>query len=481
MKGLESNTKLQNGKYRILSMLGHGGFGITYLASQTMLDRRVCIKEFFMKELCDRNIVDNSITCSESSKDTVALYTNKFLKEARSIASLKNDNIVKIIDIFEENNTAYYVMDYIEAGSLADKVNSFGYLPESLATKYILDIAKALMSIHNHKMTHLDIKPANIMIDENNKAILIDFGLAKQYNQNGEQISRTPVGISEGYAPLEQYNASGMCEFSPETDIYALGATYFKALTGITPPNASIINERGVNLEELRHRGINEIIISLISNMMEPKRGDRIKDIHDVINVLEKNLNLHTTMFTEGSDDTIIDGSNNEGKKTSSMKLYLYGLLIVVLMSSLVSIVFFLTRNNNNTETNSIEVVDNKEVILYDGTVVLWSGPVKDNIPEGKGTIVYREDDKDGRDRYVGHYVEGKRQDQNAALYYKNGDSFIGSFENDHFAKGRLTHVTDGTYYEGTFKDDVEYNGKRYFSSDNSIYSIIENGKEIEQ
>lgn len=132
---LKNNSILQGGRYRIVSKLGQGGFGITYLAIQSGLDRKVAVKEFFMKELCDRDQNTSRVTLgSEGSKEIVAQYRTKFIKEARNISKLNHPNIVRIIDIFEENDTAYYVMEYAEKGSLAEKVKQKGWLSEDDAT-----------------------------------------------------------------------------------------------------------------------------------------------------------------------------------------------------------------------------------------------------------------------------------------------------------------------------------------------------------
>ena len=278
---LNVGSYLQNGKYRIIGMLGQGGFGITYLAVQSGLERKVAIKEFFMKDLCNRDGSTSHVTLgTEGSRETVARFREKFLKEARNIARLNHPHIVRIHDIFEENGTAYYVMEYAEGGSLADLVKSKGCLSESEATSYILQIAEALAYIHSKKINHLDVKPANILLNELNEAILIDFGLSKQYDAlTGGQTSTTPVGISEGYAPMEQYKQGGVSEFSPETDIYALGATFFKLLTGKTPPSASDVFEDGVPVDELKARGVSQEAIWVIKNAMEPKKKDRMKDV----------------------------------------------------------------------------------------------------------------------------------------------------------------------------------------------------------
>lgn len=282
---LSSESSLQGGRYRIVRMLGSGGFGITYLGTQTGLERNIVIKEFFMTDYCLRDEYSNLITVpTVSNVEFVERFKDKFLKEARHIAQLKHPNIVNIIDVFEENGTAYYVMDFIEGGSLVEKVQREGSLPENVAKRYILQIADALNYIHQRYMNHLDVKPGNIMLSRNDNAILIDFGLSKQYDsQTGHQTSTTPVGISHGYAPMEQYKEGGVSEFSPETDIYSLGATLYYLLTGARPPVSQEINEDGLTLDQLKAKNISWPTISAIINAMKPRRKERTHDINTFI------------------------------------------------------------------------------------------------------------------------------------------------------------------------------------------------------
>lgn len=282
---LSSESSLQGGRYRIVRMLGSGGFGITYLGTQTGLERNIVIKEFFMTDYCLRDEYSNLITVpTVSNVEFVERFKDKFLKEARHIAQLKHPNIVNIIDVFEENGTAYYVMDFIEGGSLVEKVQREGSLPENVAKRYILQIADALNYIHQRFMNHLDVKPGNIMLSRNDNAILIDFGLSKQYDsQTGHQTSTTPVGISHGYAPMEQYKEGGVSEFSPETDIYSLGATLYYLLTGARPPVSQEINEDGLPLDQLKAKNISWPTISAIINAMKPRRKERTHDINTFI------------------------------------------------------------------------------------------------------------------------------------------------------------------------------------------------------
>lgn len=290
MSTLQPGSTLQNGKYQIQRVLGQGGFGVTYLALQQGLNRIVAIKEFFIENFCVRNADTHHVMiASESSRELVERYRNKFLNEARNIAKLDHPNIVSIIDVFEENNTAYYVMQYTPNGSLEEKVRREGHLSEAEATRYILKVAKALRFVHQHKMTHLNVKPANILLSANDEPWLIDFGLSKQYDtKTGEQTSSTPLGFSPGYAPIEQYMAGGAGTFSPESDIYSLGATFYKLLTGNTPPDASTVANDGLPVQALKEKGVSQRAISVIFQAMQPLRKDRLHDMDSFINLLEK-------------------------------------------------------------------------------------------------------------------------------------------------------------------------------------------------
>ena len=230
MMQLKQGTLLQGGRYRIERVLGQGGFGITYLAEQTGLDRKVAIKEFFFRDYCDRNADTSHVTVgTQANKEVVGRFLKKFIKEAQTISRLHHPNIIQIHDVFEENDTAYYVMEYIEGESLGDIVKRRGPLSESEAIGYIRCVGDALDYIHRQNVNHLDVKPGNIMLRSIDRQILlIDFGVAKQYDdQTKEGTTTTPVGISHGYSPAEQYKKNGVQSFSPQSDIYALAATLY--------------------------------------------------------------------------------------------------------------------------------------------------------------------------------------------------------------------------------------------------------------
>ena len=287
---LHKGHMLQGSKYRIERELGHGGFGITYLATQTGLNRKVAIKEFFMSEYCERNAETSQVSVGSSgSREIVDKFRQKFIKEAQTIAALHHPYIIAIHDIFEENGTAYYVMEYHRNGSLADSVRNNGKLPEATAISYIRQLADALSYLHEQKMNHLDVKPGNILLDEKNNAVLIDFGLTKHYDGSGMQTSTTPVGISHGYAPLEQYKRGGVSTFSPATDIYSLGATLFKLVTGITPPEASDVNDEGL---PALPQEISAPVRRAIDAAMQPKRKDRPQSVAEFLELLKGSKDL---------------------------------------------------------------------------------------------------------------------------------------------------------------------------------------------
>ena len=290
---LTTNTELKNGEYRILDCLGQGGFGITYLAHQVRLNRKVVIKEFYIKEYCDRDRDTLRVTLGTSgSGEMVARFLDKFLKEALNIAALKHSNIISIHDVFEENNTAYYVMEYHGAGSLGSLVDIRGALGKEDALYYVRQVASALGYIHSRRMMHLDVKPDNILIDDEGNAVLIDFGLAKVYQEgagdNGNRPRTSSIATySPGYAPLEQYNPSGVTSFSPATDIYSLGATLFTLLTGECPPMAMELLDNSVLIAKLERCGVERRLTGAIAKSMSPMKEARPQSVDEFLALLD--------------------------------------------------------------------------------------------------------------------------------------------------------------------------------------------------
>ena len=292
MQHLQPNTTLQGGKYRIEKVLGQGGFGITYLAEQVSLNRQVAIKELFIggigQAINDRRgkevIVTNSV--NQTSFDQ---QREKFKKEAKRLANLNHPNLVKVHELFEENGTAYYVMEYINGKSLRTKLIQEGNLPEKLVLNYLQQLLPALNAAHQQNIWHLDIKPENIMVDKDGHVYLIDFGASKHIVQNQELTTTLALAYTPGYCPPELsdllYGHGSLVEtlkdIGPWTDIYALGATMYNLLTGNIPPSPNRLYKDGSNAFMFSSY-VSSSTQDLIFWMMKPNKEDRPQSIIEI-------------------------------------------------------------------------------------------------------------------------------------------------------------------------------------------------------
>ena len=211
--------------YEIFSVLGQGGYGITYLGRDTNLNKSVAIKEYLPRELAIRD-GDNTVQPRNGEQgDFYKIGLKRFIKEAQTLARFKHPNIVQVQSFFEANNTAYMVMEYERGNNLANFVENKRFRVETVLTDILLRILDGLEQVHKTGFIHRDIKPANIFLRANGSPVLIDFGSAR-FTGHGQQSTLTSM-VSPGFAPIEQYQGSEQNE-GPWSDIYALGATCYR-------------------------------------------------------------------------------------------------------------------------------------------------------------------------------------------------------------------------------------------------------------
>ena len=483
---LPKNFSLKNGKYLIVRRLGQGGYGITYLAIKTEeikgdlgtfpMSVPVAIKEFFVKTYCTReDLTHDVVVHTEEGKALVPQLKKDFIKEANSISGMKHPNIVRIIDIFEEHQTVYYVMQYLEGGSLADKVDGTGPLDSDTAKKYIFQIGNAVSYLHERKICHYDLKPANIMLPSEDKAVLIDFGISRHYDEQGNPTTARPVGHSIGFSSPEQIIGDTQ-KFSPASDIYSLAGILYFMLTGKIPSESRENDKKANNCPpDIPQQMWNAIVIG-----MDPDMNKRPKTVNEWLAILDDS----TKVRPKGEEKKPISQTTQQDKPETPeptpkqkpepkrpprpvpWKKWLIGLLGVALCIG-GYLLFSQIRSCNKPVKHETEVTDMQwEKKNKYGNTFTYTGTVIDSIPNGQGKAVF----SDGSS-YEGRFNDGLRDDNNATFKDKDGNVFTGTFNHDTIVQGRIT-APDGRYYEGRFSNDQPFEGTWYDSDEKAMYQV---------
>ena len=474
---LPVGSTLMQGKYRIVAVLGQGGFGITYKGEHTMLGTTVAIKEFFMKGACERDENSTHVTTSQSNSELASRFRTKFLKEAKTLAALKHPNIIRVFDVFEDNGTAYYVMDYIEGNNLSDIVEGKGRLSEPLALKYIRQVANALNYLHQKKLLHLDVKPANILLDKNTgNAILIDFGVSKQYDQDGQQTSTTPPAISKGYSPVEQYaQGSNVKTFSPATDIYSLAATLYKLVTGNTPPESNLLLNEDEQLPPYPSN-VSEVTRNAIAECLQTRKK-RPQSISEFLQLLDSEP--ISNIDTPEEEDTILKSQYKKSqevlttpiktKKDNLNTVFIIGAVIVFVV--IIGLLFNKCGGSSSNDSSD-EDLDSVVYEPVDTTAVAWDD----------STASYEDiytDDTDNDVSYVSPKNQSNDEITKGSENYEGGSKFVGTFKNGVRLKGTFTWA-DGDRFEGDFKDGKMSNGVYYYKTGNKFSGNFDSNEERE-
>ena len=310
---LRKGTRLI-GRYTIEGVLGQGGFGITYLGIDELHEKKVAIKEFFPQGIVTRNIeYQDTVTVTfVGEKDNYEKGKERFLKEARTMAKFsKDEGIVKALDFFEINNTAYIVMEYLEGITLKRYLRENQRIAPEDLIELLVPLIESLDEIHSQGMIHRDISPDNIMVLPDGRIKLMDFGAARDYTEFGEK--SLSIVLKPGYAPPEQYQTHGVQ--GPWTDIYALCATMYKCITGENPPDA-IERVMDDSLKKISEFGI---VIPLqeeaaIIKGMSVSAKDRYQDIKDFCEDLYGGY--EETSVSENKESEVKIETGNEIKVT---------------------------------------------------------------------------------------------------------------------------------------------------------------------
>lgn len=379
---LPVGTTLQMGKYRIVRFIASGGFGNTYEVLNVEFEERMAMKEFFMRGVNERE--DDSVSVSVSNADNKKQFEaqkTKLKKEARRLRKLHNENIVKVHDLFEENGTVYYVMDYIDGESLSKRIKRTDTsLSEDEVSGILPQLLNALDEVHRNGIWHLDIKPANIMVDSHGKALLIDFGASKQLRSSeGYSVSTsTAMCYTPGYAPMEQIEQD-FDKFGPWTDFYALGATLYCLLTTNKPPSTSEIAEGNAFIFP---PSVSPKMRQLVEWLMQPARRKRPQSVEEIRGFIKEEPvteeEEETTIYVDSpkkEKETVVESereqtspnkafqkkkedvnTQNINKNASFIKRMW---MLVLLIVAIVCVSDFLLNNNgfnnNNESTNLVD------------------------------------------------------------------------------------------------------------------------------
>lgn len=310
-----------HGTYRVDGYLASGGFGNTYVATNIQFGERYAIKEFFLKGVTERD--ENTTTISVSNQENAATFEaqrDKFKKEAVRLRKLSSPHIVCVHDLFEENGTAYYVMDFVDGENLRDYLKKIGHpLDEATVWQVFDQVLDALEVVHSHGLFHLDLKPANLMMDQQGGVRLIDFGASKQMKAGSGATTSTAVSYTNGYAPREQMEQA-LDKFGPWTDFYALGATLYFLLTDQKPPLPSDIDD---DMTDDKHEAlampdsISDRLRRMVLWLMATdrrKRPQSVADIRSVLNQMAEEKPADPAKGEESDDVTIVLPKSDQDK-----------------------------------------------------------------------------------------------------------------------------------------------------------------------
>ena len=470
---LEIGKTFGSGRYVVERVLGIGGFGITYYVRHIELGVHYAVKEFFISGKCVRENDRSTVLLQNIDETRYAKLKKRFADEARTLVALNNPHVVKVMDIFEENNTSYIVMEYVPGITLQQKVDNEGRMSVPEAINCMGQLAEAVSYIHDMHVLHRDIKPDNVMITPDNRVVLVDFGSAREF-VNDEAQNQTAI-VTQGYAPTEQYAANG--KKGNYTDIYAMGGVFYFALTGEKPMDAfSRAQEEMKSPKELNPE-VPDVVNKTIMKAMAMKPEDRYQAVRDFL--------MDFVGEQAASGEVMSSSVQQEKGKTTALPV----VLAIIALSIIIMIAILLLRKSKdeekgenmvNTENDTVEVVQVPIYHLYTGEEFTYKGELDSlGVPNGHGTAIFI-------DRvYDGNFVNGNMNGL-GELTFTMG-SKAGRVIKARFVDNRIcdtcTVVSGPNVFKGTLTDDMDYDcgiqtnpkvGKKYKIESGEIKEVIE-------
>lgn len=517
---LQPGTELQNGKYRIERPLGAGGFGNTYVVLDVDFQERFAMKEFFLKGISERRSDSTIVTVPmEENKNLFDSQKRKFEREAKFLLRLYNKHIVPVRGFFQENETAYYIMDLVEGESLSALMKRTGApMAEQEVVSIMKQLLEALREVHSKKIWHLDIKPGNIIRRPDGTIVLIDFGASKQIDRtDGLTATTTALSYTRGYAPAEQIDQNHEL-IGPWTDLFAVGATLYNLLSNNTPPNISLLGDESAYSFPPT---VSQPMRNLIMWMMQPQIRKRPQSVYDVAEWLLKNMGKggNANINRNAIDDTVVpvtlqekeiaqrgrqkledaetvvarkDTSSNvreqkpkrdikpepqpiqqEDEKPEGNKKTVLIAVASAVVGLIAVLAFTLGGNKDNAEpantdteaitTETSNTVTDKQMTIADFGDCTYTGEVDGvGLPHGWGEATF----SDGQ-YYKGQFEHGMMHGKGATYRYKNEYVFEGEFYRDKFKEGKITWNDNGECFIGTFAGGKPDKGTWYDKNGN--------------
>ena len=530
---LSSGTMLSGGKYVIEKKIGAGGFGITYLARHTILDRKYAIKEFFMSGYNVRNNATNHVSLQGLEVKDFDRVRQTFINEARTLAHLNNEAIVKVIDIFDENGTSYMVMPFVEGATLKSMVDKDGSMEYEMAVNYMVQICEALTYIHSKDILHRDVTPDNVIVTPEQKIVLIDFGSARKFIDNKTQ--RQTTIVKPGYAPLEQHSARS--RKGAFTDIYSVGAVFYYLLTSERPmdatervlekmkepielnpnipPQINAIIMKAMEMDgEMRYQSAKELIDDIFSDepvstekpmdeIVERKETDNqheeavteetaLETQQKTMSVapdshldIENSKDITNTMTVEGARDKKESKTTNEkGKNGTPLKVVAF-LLALIALAAIVAVIINHSSSSSSSDVPDPPKVDNPKgnapiklfYQLSTGEKYAYEGETDTlGVPNGNGKATF--DDR----VYIGSFENGDLNGHGKLTYTTGSNENIiieGEFRGNRIEDSCLmTMPYLGSTFYGILDDELSFvNGILTDSLGNKTH--YENGEEV--